>query len=88
VFSNESMEKADVWVGTLGKKSHRVGAVLGGETSTLRVPKHYYENGRFNISTVLRGSPRTPWVELQDVRPEEELRVRLPKNGTRLELIR
>ena len=88
VFANETVDKATVFVGMEGESARRVGAVLGGETATLRVPKRFYENGRLNVWAELRGSRRTPWLELRDVRPDEELRLRLPRNGPQLVAIR
>ena len=88
VFSNETMERAAVFVGMEGESARRVGVVLGGETATLRVPKRFYANGRMSVWSELRGSPRTPWLDLRDLRPDEELRVRLPRNGPQLVAIR
>jgi len=88
VFSNETMERAAVFVGMEGESARRVGVVLGGETATLRVPKRFYANGRMSVWAELRGSPRTPWLDLRDLRPDEELRVRLPRNGPQLVAIR
>ena len=88
VFSNETMERAYVFVGVQGESARRIGAVLGGETATLRVPKRFYESGRMNVWAELRESRRAPWLELRDLRPDEELRVRLPRNGPQLVAIR
>jgi len=88
VFANETMERATVFVGTEGESARRVGVVLGGETATLRVPRRFYENGRMNVWAELRRSPRTPWLELRDLRSDEELRVRLPRTGPQLVAIR
>jgi hypothetical protein len=88
VFSNETMEKADVYVSTTGVQGRRLGAVLGGETTTLKVPSEYYTNGYVLFWTVLRDRPQGPWVDLFNVRAGEELRVRLPQNSSRLSLIR
>ena len=88
VFSNETMERAAVFVGIQGESARRVGAVLGGATTTLRVPRRFYENGHMYVWAQLRNSPRAPWLELRDLRPDEELRLRLPRNGPQLVAIR
>jgi hypothetical protein len=87
VFANEAMDKADVWVFAKDYPRRRVGSIGGGETATFRVPAAYYTTGYIGVLAERRDRPQA-WGELYNVEPEEQLRVRLPKNGTRLALLR
>lgn len=87
VFANETIDKADVWVVARDIPRRRVGSVLGGETATLRIPKEYYTTGYIGVFAERRDRPQA-WGEVYNVEPGEQLRARLPKNGTRLALLR
>jgi hypothetical protein len=87
VFANETMDKADVWVVAKDYPRRRLGSIGGGETATFRVPKEYYTTGYIGVFAERRERPQA-WGELYNVEPDEQLRVRLPKDGTRLALLR
>ena len=87
VFSNESTTRAEVWVGAIHVASQRVGSVLPGETTTLRVPKEFMERDPVIFTARLRDSSLQPYIEAH-VRKDEELRLRLPIDAKRIVEVR
>ena len=88
VFSNESTDQAEVWVVAPNVNTRRLGAVLAGETTTLRVPGEFFSNSTISFYTKMRGSSGGPGLYDLPIREGEPLRIRLPKGRTRLEVVR
>jgi hypothetical protein len=81
VFANESPAQAEVWAAALGINSRRIGTVMAGETSTMRVPDDFTTQGRVSFYAKLRGSSASPFSDSYDFHPGEELRLRLTRDA-------
>ena len=87
VFANETVDRADVWAFARDLPRRRLGTVLGGETTTLQVPRKYFAGGYLGFDAEQRGRPNAS-VDVYNADPDDELRVRLPKDAARLALSR
>lgn len=88
VFANESTTKAEVWVMSPDVKGRRLGSVLPGETTTLRVPQEFYSQGTISFYATLRDNDRNPFLDRLQVTPGEQLRLRLPIDMKQITVVR
>jgi hypothetical protein len=79
VFTNESLDQADVYAVTSGNQPTRIGTVFGGRTDTLTVPRDIAARGE-NVNIVARLLARSaaPSSGPVPIRPGDHLVVRLP----------
>ena len=88
VFANESANRAAVWAVAPAVNTRRIGTVLAGETSTIRVPDDFATQGRVSFYAKVGGSTAMPLTETYSFQPGEELRVRLERDGRTLAKVR
>jgi hypothetical protein len=87
VFTNESLEQADVFAVSPGGETVRMGTVMAGRTETLDVPSQFVTRGSVNIAArlltrtgVLRTGPLT-------INAGDRLQIRLPLSANTLSVL-
>jgi hypothetical protein len=79
VFSNESLDQADVYASGADGLPVRVGTVLAGRTETLTLPATVLgQGGNINISARLLAKNQVPQSGPVSIRPGDRISVRLP----------
>jgi hypothetical protein len=88
VFTNESLDQADVFVVIPGVHARRIGTVMAGRTDTLVVPADLVTRGG-SLNIVARLFARSGAVQSGPVSiyPGEQYRVRLPLSGRLLSFL-
>jgi hypothetical protein len=88
VFTNESLDQADVFVVIPGVHSRRIGTVMAGRTETLIVPADLAtRGGSLNIVARLFARSRAVQTGPVSIYPGEQYQVRLPLNGRLLSFL-
>jgi hypothetical protein len=78
VFTNESLDQADVFVVGSGLPARRIGTVMAGRTETLKVPPDLATRGNLNIVARLLARSIRPQTGFVPIAPGEQYEVRLP----------
>ena len=84
VFANESPAQVEVWAVAPDVNTRRIGTVMAGETSTIRVPDDFVSQGRVGFYAKVRGSTAMPITETYSFHQGEKLRVRLQRDARTL----
>ena len=87
VFVNESLDQADVFIGSQGGETIRIGTVQPGRTETLNVPTQFISRETVTIAVrqlAHRGMLRTGAISIN---AGDRLEIRLPVNGLALSVL-
>lgn len=80
IFTNQSLDQADVFAVVPGNTPLRMGTVMAGRSDTLLVPVQAVNQGNFNIIARLLGRNYMPSTGPVTIRPGDALDVRLGLN--------
>lgn len=81
VFTNDSIDQADVYAVGPDGAPFRLGTVLAGQTSTLTVPATVLgQGGNINVAARLLAHNRAPQTGAFSLRTGDQVRVRLPSD--------
>ena len=84
IFANESPAQAEVWAVARDVDTRRIGTVMAGETSTLRVPDDFAAQSQIGFYAKVRGTSATPMTETYAFHAGDQIRVRLERDARKL----
>ena len=85
VFTNESIDQADVYAVVSGSQAVRIGTVFAGRTESLRVPNDIAGRGaNINVFARLLARRNTPSTGPIPINPGDRYQIRLPADQRQL----
>ena len=84
IFANESPAQAEVWAVARDVNTRRIGTVMAGETSTLRVPDDFAAQSQIGFYAKVRGTSAMPWTETYAFHAGDQIRIRLERDARTL----
>jgi predicted small lipoprotein YifL len=87
LFTNESLDQADVYASVSGGENTRIGTVLAGRTDTLVVPPTLIGHGSIRVIARLLARSATPGTGPFTLSPGDQYQVRLPPDEKMLVLL-
>jgi hypothetical protein len=87
IFTNESLDQANVYAAAPGLGTRRIGTVMAGRTDTLAVPAELANRANLNIVARLPGRSAAAQTGPVAIRPGEQYRVRLPLDARLLSFL-